>query len=151
MLQYHVCEDYFIIRLHLIPLISGQRDEKFSWQFSHAPTKHSLGTIWGKSNLEACFFSLNRDLLCSAPPDCSLVLPHLFRSTRFRSALVHIALHLIVYTGPVHGMLLWTCDQHASLFFSDLPILLPDLLHVLSELPRQLNFIEHTSDIGWKE
>ena len=96
MLQYHNWEDYFIIRLHLIPLISGQRDEKFSWQFSHAPTNHSLGTIWGKSNLEACFFSLNRDLLCSAPPDCSLVLPHLFRSTRFRSALVHIFLHFIV-------------------------------------------------------
>lgn len=26
-----------------------------------------------------------------------------------------------------------------------------DLLHVLSSLPRYLNFIEHTSDIGWKE
>jgi beta-glucuronosyltransferase len=26
-----------------------------------------------------------------------------------------------------------------------------DLLHVLSELPRQFNFIEHTSDIGWEE
>jgi hypothetical protein len=26
-----------------------------------------------------------------------------------------------------------------------------DLLYVLSDLPRQLNFIEHTSDIGWKE
>lgn len=29
--------------------------------------------------------------------------------------------------------------------------LLPDLLYALSGLPRQLNFIEHTSDIGWKE
>jgi protein xylosyltransferase len=38
-----------------------------------------------------------------------------------------------------------------GLCLSDLPILLADLLHVLSELPRQLNFIEHTSDIGWKE
>jgi len=27
--QYHNCEDCFIIRLHLIPLISGQRGEKF--------------------------------------------------------------------------------------------------------------------------
>ena len=86
-----------------------------------------FGKIWllllasryypGKVKSWGVFFSLNRDLLCSAPPDCSLVLPHLFRSTRFRSALVHIALHFTVYTGPVHGMLLWTCDQHASLFF----------------------------------
>lgn len=26
-----------------------------------------------------------------------------------------------------------------------------DLLHTLSTIPRELNFIEHTSDIGWKE
>ncbi|PNX85698.1 xylosyltransferase 1-like protein, partial [Trifolium pratense] len=26
-----------------------------------------------------------------------------------------------------------------------------DLLHTLSSIPRHLNFIEHTSDIGWKE
>ncbi|WVZ10084.1 hypothetical protein V8G54_014614 [Vigna mungo] len=28
---------------------------------------------------------------------------------------------------------------------------MPDLLHTLSSTPRHLNFIEHTSDIGWKE
>lgn len=26
-----------------------------------------------------------------------------------------------------------------------------DLLHTLSAIPRNLNFMEHTSDIGWKE
>jgi hypothetical protein len=26
-----------------------------------------------------------------------------------------------------------------------------DLIHVFSKLPRDLNFIDHTSDIGWKE
>ncbi|KAL4558391.1 hypothetical protein LXL04_036591 [Taraxacum kok-saghyz] len=25
------------------------------------------------------------------------------------------------------------------------------MLHTLSTVPRDLNFIEHTSDIGWKE
>ena len=30
LLQYHNCGDSFVIRLHLIPLISGQSDEKFS-------------------------------------------------------------------------------------------------------------------------
>uniref|UniRef100_A0A251SM02 Putative glycosyl transferase, family 14 n=1 Tax=Helianthus annuus TaxID=4232 RepID=A0A251SM02_HELAN len=29
--------------------------------------------------------------------------------------------------------------------------LIGDLLHTLSTVPRELNFIEHTSDIGWKE
>jgi hypothetical protein len=28
---------------------------------------------------------------------------------------------------------------------------LVDLLHTFSYLPRDLNFIDHTSDIGWKE
>ena len=26
-----------------------------------------------------------------------------------------------------------------------------DLIHVFSSVPRHLNFIDHTSDIGWKE
>lgn len=30
-------------------------------------------------------------------------------------------------------------------------ILAPDLLHMFSYLPRDLNFLEHSSDIGWKE
>ncbi|KAE9447799.1 hypothetical protein C3L33_20297, partial [Rhododendron williamsianum] len=29
--------------------------------------------------------------------------------------------------------------------------LVPDLLHIFSYLPRDLNFLEHTSNIGWKE
>lgn len=38
-----------------------------------------------------------------------------------------------------------TCD---SLWFY---VFLTDLLHTFSSVPRDLNFIEHTSDIGWKE
>jgi hypothetical protein len=62
---------------------------------------------------------------------------------------VHIFLHFTVL-----GLFMECCCElviNMPLCFSDLPILLADLLHVLSELPRQLNFIEHTSDIGWKE
>ena len=40
LLQYHSCGVNFIIRLHLIPLISGQRAEKFSRKVLHGPTKH---------------------------------------------------------------------------------------------------------------
>ena len=30
-------------------------------------------------------------------------------------------------------------------------VLAADLIHVFSSVPRHLNFIDHTSDIGWKE
>ncbi|URE22493.1 Core-2/I-Branching enzyme [Musa troglodytarum] len=33
----------------------------------------------------------------------------------------------------------------------DIPQMPPDLLHVFASLPRNLNFIDHTSDLGWKE
>ncbi|KAE9609714.1 putative glucuronosyltransferase [Lupinus albus] len=43
-------------------------------------------------------------------------------------------------------------DWFINLSASDYPLLTQDdLLHTLSSIPRHLNFIEHTSDIGWKE
>ncbi|KAH0450899.1 hypothetical protein IEQ34_021591 [Dendrobium chrysotoxum] len=43
-------------------------------------------------------------------------------------------------------------DWFINLSASDYPLVTQDdLLYTLSSLPRQLNFIEHTSDIGWKE
>ncbi|KAM1173426.1 hypothetical protein ACFX13_026755 [Malus domestica] len=43
-------------------------------------------------------------------------------------------------------------DWFINLSASDYPLVTQDdLLHVLSSIPRNLNFIEHTSDIGWKE
>ncbi|KAL3697788.1 hypothetical protein R1sor_011864 [Riccia sorocarpa] len=43
-------------------------------------------------------------------------------------------------------------DWFINLSASDYPLITQDdLLHVLSYLPRDLNFIEHTSNIGWKE
>ncbi|BAT76361.1 hypothetical protein LR48_Vigan01g259500 [Vigna angularis] len=45
---------------------------------------------------------------------------------------------------------LW--DWFINLSASDYPLVTQDdLLHTLSSTPRHLNFIEHTSDIGWKE
>ncbi|KAL9223991.1 hypothetical protein vseg_000068 [Gypsophila vaccaria] len=72
--------------------------------------------------------------------------------------------NLVTYRGPtmvtntLHGMAVlmrgggcvW--DWFVNLSASDYPLVTQDdLLHVLSTLPRDLNFIEHTSDIGWKE
>ncbi|CAN4094286.1 unnamed protein product [Withania somnifera] len=43
-------------------------------------------------------------------------------------------------------------DWFINLSASDYPLVTQDdLLHTLSAVPRELNFIEHTSDIGWKE
>ncbi|XP_021895193.1 beta-glucuronosyltransferase GlcAT14B-like [Carica papaya] len=43
-------------------------------------------------------------------------------------------------------------DWFINLSASDYPLVTQDdLLHALSAVPRHLNFIEHTSDIGWKE
>ncbi|KAK9098753.1 hypothetical protein Syun_025798 [Stephania yunnanensis] len=43
-------------------------------------------------------------------------------------------------------------DWFINLSASDYPLVTQDdLLHTLSSVPRHLNFIEHTSDIGWKE
>ncbi|KAK4480943.1 hypothetical protein RD792_011801 [Penstemon davidsonii] len=38
-------------------------------------------------------------------------------------------------------------------FIADICLLflVPDILHIFSYLPRDLNFLEHTSDLGWKE
>lgn len=43
-------------------------------------------------------------------------------------------------------------DWFINLSASDYPLVTQDdLLHTMSSFPRHLNFIEHTSDIGWKE
>ncbi|KAM7263655.1 hypothetical protein ACFE04_001338 [Oxalis oulophora] len=43
-------------------------------------------------------------------------------------------------------------DWFINLSSSDYPLVTQDdLLYTLSSIPRNLNFIEHTSDIGWKE
>ncbi|KAL1549504.1 beta-glucuronosyltransferase GlcAT14C-like [Salvia divinorum] len=43
-------------------------------------------------------------------------------------------------------------DWFVNLGASDYPLMpQDDLLHIFSYLPRDLNFIEHTSDFGWKE
>ncbi|KAL5547879.1 hypothetical protein UlMin_003110 [Ulmus minor] len=43
-------------------------------------------------------------------------------------------------------------DWFINLSASDYPLVTQDdLLHTFSDIPRSLNFIEHTSDIGWKE
>ncbi|XP_061367678.1 beta-glucuronosyltransferase GlcAT14A-like [Gastrolobium bilobum] len=71
--------------------------------------------------------------------------------------------NLVTYRGPtmvantLHAaaILLRECgdwDWFINLSASDYPLVnQDDLLHTFSYLPRDLNFIDHTSDIGWKD
>ncbi|KAL2532141.1 Core-2/I-branching beta-1 [Abeliophyllum distichum] len=71
--------------------------------------------------------------------------------------------NLVTYRGPtmvantLHAaaILLKECgdwDWFINLSAADYPLVTQDdMLHTFSYLPRDLNFIDHTSDIGWKE
>ncbi|KAK8956014.1 hypothetical protein KSP40_PGU008884 [Platanthera guangdongensis] len=83
--------------------------------------------------------------------------------SRFRNVRVITRANLVTYRGPtmvantLHAASIllkkggdW--DWFINLSASDYPLVTQDdLLYTLSSLPRHLNFIEHTSDIGWKE
>ncbi|MCL7030630.1 hypothetical protein MKW94_014266 [Papaver nudicaule] len=76
---------------------------------------------------------------------------------------VVVRANLITYRGPtmvsntLHAAAIlmkkdveW--DWFINLSASDYPLVTQDdLLHTLATIPRHLNFLEHTSDIGWKE
>ncbi|KAK1306917.1 hypothetical protein QJS10_CPA10g00342 [Acorus calamus] len=82
---------------------------------------------------------------------------------RFGNVRVVTRANLVTYRGPtmvantLHAAAIllkeWgEWDWFINLSASDYPLVTQDdLLHTLSSIPRQLNFIEHTSDIGWKE
>ncbi|KAH7353003.1 hypothetical protein KP509_19G074600 [Ceratopteris richardii] len=70
---------------------------------------------------------------------------------------------IVTYKGPsmiahtLHGAaVLLRCSKHWDWFINlsadDYPLVTQDdLLHVFSFLPKDLNFIEHTSNLGWQE
>ncbi|GAB4832176.1 Beta-glucuronosyltransferase GlcAT14A [Ancistrocladus abbreviatus] len=86
---------------------------------------------------------------------------HLFR--KFRNVRMIKKANLITYRGPtmvantLHAAAIllkeggdW--DWFINLSASDYPLVTQDdLLHTFSYLPRGLNFLDHTSKIGWKE
>lgn len=82
---------------------------------------------------------------------------------RFENVRMIAKANLVTYRGPtmvantLHAAAIllkeggdW--DWFINLSASDYPLVTQDdLLHAFSYLPRDLNFIDHTSDIGWKE
>nr|ARW71729.1 beta-glucuronosyltransferase GlcAT14B-like [Glycine soja] len=82
---------------------------------------------------------------------------------RFGNVRVIKKANLVTYRGPtmvantLHAVAillreLGDWDWFINLSASDYPLVTQDdLLHTFSYLPRDLNFIDHTSDIGWKD
>ncbi|KAF5749638.1 xylosyltransferase 1-like [Tripterygium wilfordii] len=82
---------------------------------------------------------------------------------KVRNVRMVVRANLVTYRGPtmvtntLHAAAIllreggeW--DWFINLSASDYPLVTQDdLLHTLATVPRNLNFIEHTSDIGWKE
>ncbi|WOK99899.1 beta-glucuronosyltransferase GlcAT14A-like [Canna indica] len=120
--------------------------------------------------LKAVYHPRNRYLL-HLDAGCSYVersnLLHSVRSERvfrtFRNVEVVGQSYAVDRAGPsavaatLHGaavlLRLYTdWDWFITLSASDYPLVTQDdLLHVFTSLPRNLNFIDHTSDLGWKE
>ncbi|XP_055827563.1 beta-glucuronosyltransferase GlcAT14A-like [Solanum dulcamara] len=82
---------------------------------------------------------------------------------KFKNVRMITKANLVTYRGPtmvantLHAAAIllkkggeW--DWFINLSASDYPLVTQDdLIHAFSHLPRDLNFIDHTSDIGWKE
>ncbi|KAG9444930.1 hypothetical protein H6P81_016270 [Aristolochia fimbriata] len=111
------------------------------------------------------FYLLHLDL--EAPDEERLELAKFVKSENVFRAFDNVRVvgnaNLVTYKGPtmvastLHAVAIllrlakdW--DWFINLSASDYPLMpQDDFLHVLSYLPREFNFIEHTSKIGWKE
>ncbi|KAM0933316.1 putative glycosyl transferase, family 14, beta-glucuronosyltransferase GlcAT14A/B/C [Dioscorea sansibarensis] len=123
-----------------------------------------------KRTLQALYHPANRYVLhldLESPPAERLELAADIRGDpvyqRYKNVWVITRANLVTYRGPtmvantLHAAAIllkeggdW--DWFINLSASDYPLVTQDdLLYTLSTIPRHWNFIEHTSDIGWKE
>ncbi|KAF6152745.1 hypothetical protein GIB67_021405 [Kingdonia uniflora] len=123
-----------------------------------------------KRTLRALYHPLNQYVVhldLEASPTERLELVNFVRSdpvfVELGNVRVIVHANLVTYRGPtmvsntLHAAAIllkeggdW--DWFINLSASDYPLVTQDdFLHTLSTIPRHLNFIEHTSDIGWKE
>lgn len=123
-----------------------------------------------KRTLKALYHPLNQYVVhldLEAPADERLELVNFVKReplfVEVGNVRVVVRSNLVTYRGPtmvsntLHAAAIllkeggeW--DWFINLSASDYPLVTQDdLLHTFSTVPRELNFIEHTSDIGWKE
>lgn len=123
-----------------------------------------------KRTLKALYHPLNKYVVhldLEAPADERLELINFVKNEELFVRVGNVRMirrsNLVTYRGPsmvtntLHAAAIllkeggeW--DWFINLSASDYPLVTQDdMLHTLSTIPRSLNFIEHTSDIGWKE
>ncbi|PON54815.1 Glycosyl transferase [Trema orientale] len=123
-----------------------------------------------KRTLEALYHPRNRYVVhldLESPPEERLDLQNYLKDhptfAKFGNVMMITKANLVTYRGPtmvantLHAAAIllreggdW--DWFINLSASDYPLVTQDdLLHTFSYLPRDLNFIDHTSNIGWKE
>ncbi|XP_076954227.1 beta-glucuronosyltransferase GlcAT14B-like [Bidens hawaiensis] len=158
--------DFIEHNLRPIPLSHTPRTPKFAYLISGS--KHDALML--RRTLLALYHPNNRYVVHldadSSPEDRAelnnFVATHpLF--LKFGNVVMITKANLVTYRGPtmvantLHAAAIllrdgaeW--DWFINLSASDYPLVTQDdLIHTFSELPRDLNFIDHTSDIGWKE
>ncbi|KAK3002875.1 hypothetical protein RJ639_020132 [Escallonia herrerae] len=153
-------------RLHISPTLPPSRIPRLAYLISG-----SSGD--GKSlrrTLKALYHPLNQYVVhldLEAPAEERMELESFVKSeevfVKVGNVRVVVRSNLVTYRGPtmvtntLHAAAIllkeggeW--DWFINLSASDYPLITQDdMLHTLSTIPRDLNFIEHTSDIGWKE
>ncbi|KAE9612672.1 hypothetical protein Lal_00006006 [Lupinus albus] len=153
-------------KLHPLPIATVPPPPRISYLISGSAgdgnaTKRTLLSLYHPLN----YYILHLDL--EASPRERLDLRNFVRESelfrRFGNVRVISKANLVTYRGPtmvantLHAaaILLKECgdwDWFINLSASDYPLVTQDdLLHMFSYLPRDLNFIDHTSDIGWKD
>ncbi|CAK9182154.1 unnamed protein product [Ilex paraguariensis] len=153
-------------KLHVAPTLPSSRIPRLAYLISGSRGDgDSL-----KRTLKALYHPLNHyvvhlDLEASAEERLDLVNFVKNENLFVKAANVRVVVrsNLVTYRGPtmvsntLHAAAIllkeggeW--DWFINLSASDYPLVTQDdMLHTLSSIPRELNFIEHTSDIGWKE
>ncbi|XP_014516596.1 beta-glucuronosyltransferase GlcAT14C [Vigna radiata var. radiata] len=152
--SFNLTEEVGVGLPRLAYMLTGTKGEE-------AQLKRLLQAVYHPRN----FYLLHLDLEASDEERLELAKYVKFESVfaAFGNVMVVGKSDLVTYKGPtmvastLHGIALllkriphW--DWFLNLSASDYPLISQDdLLHIFSFLPRDLNFIEHTSNIGWKE
>ncbi|KAL3526478.1 hypothetical protein ACH5RR_011134 [Cinchona calisaya] len=153
-------------KLHPLPISSLPPPPRFAYLISGSAGDGNML----KRTLLALYHPNNQYVVhldAESSPEESLDLQNFVRNHsifgKFKNVRMITRANLVTYRGPtmvantLHAASIllkeggdW--DWFINLSASDYPLVTQDdLLHTFSYLPRDLNFIDHTSEIGWKE
>ncbi|KAG6779362.1 hypothetical protein POTOM_015739 [Populus tomentosa] len=153
-------------KIHPLPISNLPPPPRFAYVISGSAgdanmLKRTLQALYHPNNQYVVH--LDRESSTQERLDLSNFVKHHPVFLRFGNVRMISKANLVTYRGPtmvantLHAAAIllreggdW--DWFINLSASDYPLVTQDdLLHTFSSLPRDLNFIDHTSDIGWKE